>query len=127
MNNNIFFAPEQLPDYIKLKLVANQKEFDEFAASWNDDAKEDTYAACFLDADSKGPDFGYIVFRKDCLNRGLIVHEVTHAAMFFCANILMESPEIKTLSEKEQTEYFEEACARITEFLFNQIDPILFP
>jgi len=94
---------------------------------WAELHKDDpTHAACVYDWDSTVDRCGYLVFEPKHLrfNRGLVVHEVTHAAFCFLNHKVMTSEAVQKMSLDEQADYFNEALPRLVENLFNEVEAL---
>lgn len=84
-------------------------------------------ACCIYDHGHKGPLMGTLAFGRWKFTRALVVHEVVHAAMCFVLDKIQVSKQVKAMSAEERNEYLEEAVARLSENLFEQVDALAWP
>lgn len=130
---DLLFAPGQHTHSIGLALVPTQAEMLTYLPL--EDASQHTpvpeagggppRAACYFDFEGKTK-FGYVIFSEETLTPSLIVHELTHAAMFFVNTCVMTSAVVQAKSEEDQTNYYDEACAHTVELLCEQAFTLLF-
>lgn len=123
----LLFAPGQQPDCVALVLVDTCAELRETVATWGGHAVDDDMeACCCFDFDAVGRDYGFMIFAREKLTRALLVHECTHAALAFVGAEVMPSETVTAMAENEQAEYYDEACARVCEHLFEQAEQLLW-
>lgn len=85
------------------------------------------HACCCMDYDSHDLAGGFVLFAHEKLTRPIVVHELVHAGMGWVAVRSMASEEVQAMSDREQQEYYDEACARVVEHLYEQAEALLWP
>ena len=118
----VFFAPNQHP--FALEVVIAETGAALMDACEGNGAAD---ACCIYDYDCKGPMMGKLVFGRRKLTRALVVHEVVHAAIAFAHDRILRSKQCKKMKPAERNEYIEEAIARLSENLFEQVETLVWP
>lgn len=127
------FAPDQHPHCIGLVMVATVAEMCAILETLDGEhvllpeaGGGPPMAVCCYNHD--GPvEFGFVMFAEETLSVGVMVHELSHAALRFVSDKVMTSANVQAKSEQEQNDYFDEALAHTIEALTEQAFPILFP
>lgn len=117
----ILCAPGQHAHRFHVHLVDTQAELRREILLWSGEpVSDDVQACCCLEPAKRAPYLGFLIFSRDHLLTGHIVHEVTHAGFAFISEHVAENRIVKAMPAEEQSDYLDEALAQTVETLFCQ-------
>lgn len=127
-----YFCPNQHPHYVKVKVADSGEEAFRLWVAADAEVNlhptnewlADTGAFTVYNHNSQTDNLGTIVFLER--SRRIICHECVHAALSFLDHKVMVSEKVKSMTEEDQYEYFQEALATTTDELFAQIEEKIF-
>ena len=117
----ILCAPGQHAHRFHVHLVDTQAELRREILLWSGEpVADDVQACCCLEAAKSAPYLGFLIFSREHLTLGHIVHEATHAAAAFVMEHVRESRTVCAMSDEEAGDYLDETLAQTVETLFCQ-------
>lgn len=123
----VYFSPKEHAHGLDAIVCETREDFFRHALIVSGERPDpDMRAFCWFDHESKGPGYGKLVFLRQHLDRSIVVHECVHGAMLFVQHVVMASEAVVVMTEEEQADYYHEACAQVTQMLFEQVTRAFF-